>query len=177
MNYSTPTSPYWQANQGRLIELWNEGMPTREIAKHFPEKTTNAVIGRAHRLQKRSVIEPRQSPIKDAPAVGSRLYIERQRARDRTAAAAARRPTLPKLPSEAMAAPSKPPPATAPIVVPRVLYGRVGECAYPIGELRSAGFRFCDEATLPGSSYCGEHHAICRVRVRDRREDEMAAIR
>ena len=38
-------------------------------------------------------------------------------------------------------------------------------CTYPIGDPRSAGFRFCDEPALEGRRYCGRHHALCHLPV------------
>lgn len=57
------------------------------------------------------------------------------------------------------------PPSTAPAV--ERLPGAFSEgCRYPMGDVRAAGFRFCDEprAVYPGgrrSAYCLDHHAIC----------------
>lgn len=57
------------------------------------------------------------------------------------------------------------------VVVAPKLFGRVVDCAWPIGEPGARDFRFCDCPSLPNRPYCEEHVKIAYVRVRDRRED------
>lgn len=42
-------STEWAAATAELVRLWNEGIPAREIGKHFGV-SKDAVIGRVHRL-------------------------------------------------------------------------------------------------------------------------------
>jgi len=60
-------------------------------------------------------------------------------------------------------------PRLAPI--PARPYGRVITCCWPIGEVGTKSFHFCDSPSEPGKPYCGEHTKIAYIKVRDRRED------
>jgi GcrA cell cycle regulator len=44
-------------------------------------------------------------------------------------------------------------------------------CCWPIGEPGTKTFRFCDDASVPGKPYCGEHVKLAYVKIRDRKED------
>jgi GcrA cell cycle regulator len=44
-------------------------------------------------------------------------------------------------------------------------------CCWPIGEPGTKTFQFCDDTSLPGKPYCGEHAKLAYVKIRDRRED------
>lgn len=49
--------------------------------------------------------------------------------------------------------------------------GKSLPCSWPIGVPKTKAFRFCDDVSLPGKSYCDEHQKLAFVKVRDRRQD------
>lgn len=49
------------------------------------------------------------------------------------------------------------------------LFGRLIECCFPIGEVGTPGFRFCEEPHR-NKSYCDEHEAVCWIRLPRRQE-------
>lgn len=167
----TNAGPWTDDVVGRLRALWLEGCTMAEIGLRLG-MTKNAVIGRVHR----SDLPPRPSPIHasaDPPPPAAPAPVTG--------------PTLPPLASLAdapIAAPAAVPPGVSarsvartsagsrPTVVFRpVLYGRVVECCWPIGEPGTPGFRFCEDASEPGRPYCAVHAARAYVRVRERGED------
>jgi hypothetical protein len=74
-----------------------------------------------------------------------------------------RQPRPPRQPLQ----PKPPPP-------PPRLGGRC-ECSYPFGYPREPGFRYCGAPSLPGKSYCAEHHARTHAPVRAAVPAEAAA--
>lgn len=160
------------AEDDRLKELWPEKLSTAAIGREL-HRSKNSVVGRAHRLE----LPSRPSPIVFGPP----------KPRPRPRAGPVTLPPLASTPRAVVRAPerSRPfgvapdavalPPAAArvaPVVEQRTATeGRVVECAWPIGEPGSAGFRFCNERSMPGRSYCAEHARIAYVRVRHREED------
>ena len=161
----------------KLRRLWDAGYVTREIARRLG-RTPSSVIGKSHRLG----LPPRPSPIKRA--AGYVPVPRKPRVRPLRAGAA----TLPPLASTASqisvlppeargpsrAAAPKPPAGTPRPVVERKAPARQdgdptrGTCQYPIG---GRPMRFCGEPCRPKSPYCQHHHELCRIPVRDRRED------
>jgi GcrA cell cycle regulator len=131
--------------------------------------TKNVIVGKAQRLD----LPRRKSPIHlpeggQAPATGPR-----------------RPPTPPPLPPLLSAAPllplacektivswrapAKPKPIPvvgAPPAPSSATYGRIAECAYPIGTPGEPGFRFCCAKTLAGKPYCGPCWDKTHQRVR-----------
>ena len=62
---------------------------------------------------------------------------------------------------------SRPSPAPGPAAPPPPpRYGRVTECAWPIGHPGVRAFHFCDAPTEPGRPYCTEHVKVAYVRER-----------
>jgi GcrA cell cycle regulator len=47
-----------------------------------------------------------------------------------------------------------------------VRVGRVTECCWPVGSPGTRAFRFCDDPTLPGASYCDAHDRVAYIRPR-----------
>ena len=45
-------------------------------------------------------------------------------------------------------------------------------CRWPIGDPRSAGFRFCGRAVVPGQTYCAEHAALAYQAPKPRRSQD-----
>ena len=181
----------------RLRADWAAGYSTAEIARRL-HTSKNAVVGKAHRLD----LPARPSPIRSggpAAGVGARQRAARETAGGAPLPRGARPPMPPdaatlaplaslSAPMPARAAPtppSRPPPSGAmpgrvPMqyvreTAPPARYGRVVECAWPIGEPGTRAFCFCDAASVPGRPYCEDHAQLAYVRVRDRREDAPAA--
>lgn len=145
---STNRGSIWPGADERLTALWLDGMKTAAIARVLGV-SKSAVVGRAHRID----LPERPSPIIRRDPNAPRATAPRVHR--------AKRPTLPPLSTPA-------PPAPPPPVVwirPR------GKCQWPTDEPGSKGFRFCDDSTEPGKSYCEDHCKLAYVRVRDRRED------
>lgn len=142
----------WDAERdARLRDLWTQDDPrlsTREIAVRMA-LSKNAVVGRAHRLG----LPARPSPIilvaaDAAPAPKPRGAPPLRVTLPRPAPSPAPvRPALPTLP--ARLAGSRPARA----------------CRFIAGQPAGLATVYCEAATLPGSSYCPHHHAICHVRV------------
>lgn len=127
----------------------------------------NAIVGKAHRIG----CESRESPIRGHMAAIAK------------ASPPAPPPSLPPLLSakpllplacEATivswraSPPPKPKPMPVPIAVARpVVYGRVSECAWPIGMPGKPGFRFCCDKTEPGKPYCLAHCRDAFIRYQE----------
>jgi GcrA cell cycle regulator len=143
----------------RLRSLWAEGHSTAEIGRRLGV-SKNAVVGKAHRLD----LPDRPSPIR-------RDAVAKARPDPRPPS------NLPRLPSEtptrvpgatalAPAARSDRPPGNPlpPSVPP--LGTHIIPCCWPIGYPGKPGFCFCEERSVPGRPYCGEHCMIAYVRQR-----------
>jgi GcrA cell cycle regulator len=156
----------------QLRDLWAEGLPTAEIGRRMG-MTKHAVIGKANRLG----LAARPSPIKRTGATPVP-----QKAPKVTLpvlpAASVPRVALPRPPVPAVFRTVAVVPAPAPIVraaesdAPQTVFKPRAstDCCWPIGHPRTPGFRFCDEASLPGKPYCEVHYAQAYVRVRLREE-------
>src|SRR5271165_6359411 len=110
----------------RLRSLWAEGHSTAEIGRRLGV-SKNAVVGKVHRLD----LPSRPSPIRPRGSGKPRPGTRR------------RCPTLDELAplsclKRAAGAAREPPPPT-PVVLGKL------PCCWPIGEPRTASFRFCDE--------------------------------
>lgn len=161
----------------RLLTLclgWRAGEKTAALATRLGI-TNNAVVGAVHRLVARGILEARPSlVIRDAD--DPRRTAE-PHARRTIPVPAATLPPLasgneppamrPASPPRFIPAPAPPPPP------PSRPYARITECCWPIGEVGTRGFRFCDAPTEPGRPYCEEHamKAFVRVRPSDRADD------
>jgi GcrA cell cycle regulator len=135
----------------RLRMLWAEGHSASEIGRRLGV-SKNAVVGKVHRLG----LPARPSPIRRDGSGGA----PRRPAPHRVTG-----PTLPPLSSISDMAPGpkrsvsiRPIPARA--VTPPAPKLTTNPCAWPIGEPRSANFRYCDKPTYLGRVYCPEHSAI-----------------
>jgi GcrA cell cycle regulator len=149
---------FWTPERdAELRRLWLQDHPRLsavEIAARMGA-TKNMVVGRVGRfdppLPRReaplAASAPRTAPVRRAAGVirpqGAAAVVVAQ--------ASAVRADAPR-----------PAPAPRPALVarrPDVV--RHKACQFPIGEVREPGFRFCEAATVAGSSYCAHHHAIC----------------
>ncbi len=144
---------------GQLEALWGEGHSTAEIARRMG-LSKNAVVGKAHRLN----LPARPSPIR----VGGVKQPAKPRAAGKVTLAplsSVAAPVVAPVPAPARAVP---PPELRPIaaVVDAVLAPmpavrqavRAGqECCWPMGDPRSASFRWCGAAAMAGRQYCAAH--------------------
>jgi GcrA cell cycle regulator len=148
----------------RLRALWAEGLSTAEIGRRMGV-SKNAVVGKAHRLN----LTARPSPIRrDGEKTPRRRQPRRAHGATLPALAASLAP-MPMLETPRLAERPTPPVLRA-VPAPRP-GGRVTPCCWPIGEPGTRSFRFCDEASMAGKPYCGEHAEKAYVKLRDRRED------
>lgn len=139
-----------EARDARLRDLWMQDSPrlsTHQIGVALG-LSKNAIVGRARRLglpgRPSPILPPRveAAPATPRGAPPVRLTLPRP-----APSPAAVRPALPALP--ARLAGSRPSRA----------------CRYIAGKPAGLATVYCEAATLPGSSYCPHHHAICHVRV------------
>lgn len=117
-----------------MVNLIDAGLSSTKVARKLgPHFTRNMVIGKAKRMGKRL------NPIKGgyhhtAQAVKP---ITKQHVRHKVMAITQRKANFAA--------------ANATLAL------RDDQCRWPIGELESDEFRFCDCVNVPGSPYCGEH--------------------
>lgn len=133
-------------DMARLRELWDEGVSATECGRLLG-RSKNSIIGKAHRLG----FTLRPSPIKrDGAPRPPRICRPRYP-----------RVTLAPITRPAVIAP------TAPVVIakpsPPPPLPRQTKCCWPLGEVKSSGFRFCDEPAKPGKSYCTDHCKLAYV--------------
>ena len=126
----------------QLRSLWAQGLSASQIGLRIA-KTRSAVLGKVHRLN----LPPRPPPIRPRQAT--------------KAPAAPTRPKPPGRPTSTVARRPKTEPPPAPPEPPRQVAG--DGCAWPIGEPRRPGFRFCGAARQPGRSYCAGHVRIAYI--------------
>lgn len=158
----------------QLRQLWTEGHGTAEIGRRLGV-SKNAIVGKAHRLD----LDGRPSPIR-RPAPGqppAAVHYPRLQP-----------PPLPPLAS-LMAPPARvlmlPPPrpvaaiaqaiamtVSEPPAQPPPTHQRrpAPSCCWPIGEPGTPAFRFCDDLSELGKSYCSEHNKLAYVHVRTSRK-------
>jgi GcrA cell cycle regulator len=184
MTYPNGVSEFWQAHDARLIELWNvtPKLSVVEIGARLGV-TKNAVVGRAHRLCARGLIEARPSPIRPPRDPNAPPRERRPRTRKPRQVSA----MLPPLPS-GMATP----PAVsrslgtinhrAGIVLPSKApkpepyrMGKVILCCWPITKDRP--HRFCDEPSARGLPYCPDHCQLAYVANPTKRADYVETER
>ena len=70
-------------------------------------------------------------------------------------------------------------PVRAVTVAPPVIYKRVIECLFPLGEPGAPGYRSCGEKSQPGRPYCEDHckAAFIKIHRAPREEDANYTIR
>lgn len=114
----------------------------------------------------RPVANPFAVPVRLTPKLECTSYKPRGGDRDERVSVGSIPLHYPEIPSntrEQVATPAEPLPATpsfrapAPKIEAPVKYGRVIECCWPIGQPGTAGFRFCEVASLPATPYCQDH--------------------
>ena len=143
-----------------LKKFWSEGLSTAEIGRLI-NKSKNAVVGKAHRLElsaRPSPIKKKSSPAKKASASSSDTK-----------------------PSSKQSAPVKAAPATKVVESKKKASGPL--CQWPYGHPDSPEFKFCLRPVMNGKPYCLEHSQIAYIpasrkgeaREAERRAQLMAA--
>ncbi|MCB9988239.1 MAG: gcrA cell cycle regulator family protein [Rhodospirillales bacterium] len=117
-----------------LKKLWGEGRTAAEIAKELGDVTRNAVIGKAHRLKLSNRVSPIQQNTKK---VTSKIAVEEK-------------PKAARLAKPVMRDPVKTDGVTMAELTPKM-------CRWPMGDPKSADFRFCGCNSVPSMPYCEEH--------------------
>ncbi len=161
----------WPADKiAQLRALWpDRSLGGAEIGRRIG-MSKSAVVGKAHRLG----LPGRPSPIKARdPGAPPRS----------APAPPAPRHTLPPLPSanpkrlvpaalnRPLASVPRPPRVVtrqppAPVAFATAHTGRVNPCCWPIGDIGTREFHFCDDPTLPGRVYCEDHDNRAHGRAR-----------
>jgi GcrA cell cycle regulator len=151
-----------------LRELWGKGLSTTEIALRMGVSKMT-VVGKAHRLD---------LPAKPRPLEKKRPGRTLEMNHDKRIVP----PLNDIMPLSAkQSSAGGEPPATPTRVAPSVpaldsgrLFSPVeivvvgnNQCCFPFGHPRTAGFKFCCKASVPGKPYCPECMAVAYVRVRD----------
>lgn len=164
----------------QICDGWDGGESTTRMGRRLG-LSKNAIVGKAHRLMAYNLLNPKPSPIIRGPngpqTLEARRAIKALHDANRTAP---HRSTLPPLPSVAalpvFTVPLPPRPARIktpspfsdrvyrPVVVSAVPaprpYGRVVDCCWPIGDVGTKEFRYCDMPSDPGRPYCEAHVKI-----------------
>lgn len=151
----------------QLRALWFQEISTAEIGRRMG-LSKNAIVGKAGRLD----LPARPSPIRrdpSKPALPPGMRQRQQRAGKTTL------PPLRLIDAPPRPTPPKPvflaPPPPLVVFKPR----SPSTCCWPIGEPGTRTFRFCDDVSIAGKPYCGEHAKIAYIRRS--REDEPVAWR
>ena len=132
----------------QLRSLWTQGLSASQIGLRIA-KTRSAVLGKVHRLD----LPPRPPPIK--PHQAAKPLAAPPRPKPPRQAPKGQRPPRKTEPiPDAQALPAAPEP-------PR--QGAGDGCAWPIGEPRRPGFRFCGAERQPGRSDCAGHVRIAYI--------------
>ena len=135
-----------------LRGLWCQTDPqltTNQIADRMGI-SKNAIVGKAHR----EGLPGRPSPIKRDGVLSEKSTARALRRRTQRP-----RETIPVVASLAVPVEVKPEPVT----VFRPL--SAAPCCFPLGDPGTKSFRFCDEPSVVGKPYCGEHCDIAYVKV------------
>lgn len=149
----------------QLKELWADGVATREIGRIIG-KTKGAVIGRANRLKlpPRAPGRPSKARIKKSPTPRQRKRaqaIAQVPAKSPKVQAAIKQAggiaawTRAKV--DAPPAYTLPMPAADDVARKALVDLEPGECHWPVGDPKQAGFGFCGCRAVPGRPYCAGH--------------------
>ncbi|MGE0714831.1 MAG: GcrA family cell cycle regulator [Alphaproteobacteria bacterium] len=151
-----------------LRDAWARGLSASRIAERLGGGATrNAVIGKAHRLK----LAPRPNPIVRRP----KQPVKRARRRRTSGLAEAPFST----PADVVARRRAAAEARAMPAGPRACYDPSNpghdprDCRFPIGDMSTPTWHYCQEPQAPRSPYCPTHHAV--VYRRDGQADGDAA--
>lgn len=153
-----------------LRDMWGHGFSASEIAKKLGGLTRNAVIGKAHRLK----LSGRPSPIRreDGEAVAKAPVVRAKPVGKKVMLRAAPTMPLPNLTQRSPVPVVKRVAETSKSAVPP-LKTTEHQCRWPMGDPRSADFKFCGCNAVEGLPYCLDHAKVAYQNFgRSRRRDE-----
>jgi GcrA cell cycle regulator len=158
----------------RLRSLWAEGLSTAEIGRRMGV-SKNAVIGKSHRLD----LPARPSPIRRdgarKPPAPRRLPCPNLTELQNRPVSASTPLPVRTVPGDIHPDPAEAAPPTQIVretmPVSTAILG-TQPCCWPIGELGTRGFRFCEVPNEAGKPYCPEH---CRIAYRRKEPRQKAA--
>lgn len=140
-----------------LKKLWTEGRTASEIAKELGGVTRNAVIGKVHRLGLSGRPSPIKRRTKKAEAKRSAALKTKKTA---TAVTPIRKKQDVFIPADGGAG---------------LLELKESMCKWPLGDPKTADFRFCGQKKTSGLPYC-EHHAAVAYQGSKRRKTLKTSI-
>lgn len=169
-----PTGTGWpEADRQLALKLWRDGLSATQIAKQFPGKTRNAIIGLVNRAGLARGLG-RQSSLE----LGAKMARAKQA---KAALSLAGRNPLGRKVKALMAVPKGPGPIQPPMLVTErvelpdepaglatVLTVCDGMCRWPIGDPLGPGFTLCGQPTA--RTYCQTHHERAHQAPKDRSE-------
>lgn len=160
-------SNWTAARVGQLTELWGTALSAREIAatmggfEHMPDNGRNAVLGKAHRMG----LPPRiDNKVIEAKKAQQKIYRERQRQE----AVVEHSPRVKKTAALAVVVPF-----LGSLGIPLMAL-RPRQCKFIAAEPPGPDYLACGNPTRDGSSYCADHHKLCRIPRGQRRPDKGA---
>jgi GcrA cell cycle regulator len=137
----------WTEERVELLQrLWGQGYSASQIANQLQGVSRNAVIGKIHRLAKRS----------EAKAARVRTGVMAAPVARRRPAPEARRIAPPEWALRPHGRPmlvEEPGLATCSTLAPHM-------CRWPIGDPDETGFSFCGRGSEPGRPYCPGHSRL-----------------
>jgi GcrA cell cycle regulator len=146
----------WTDERVELLQkLWGQGYSASQIANQLQGVTRNAVIGKIHRLGKRS-----QAKAARVRTRGFGAPVARRRPVLSSAAPEARRATPPDWafrPHQRATIHEEPGLAICTTLAAHM-------CRWPIGDPDTAGFTFCGRTSDNGRSYCEGHSRLAYKR-------------
>lgn len=165
----------WSAADIDLLRgLWDEGFSASEIGRRMG-LSKNSIVGKSHRLNLPSRPSPihrtgEYRPPRPPRVIPALPKLESQLVAplpivgvDPTVVVLRERPL--NAPKPVIVAPEPPPPT---IYKPLPSYG----CTWPIGEPCTREFRYCDEPSEPGRSYCTDHARVAYQPIKRRAPSE-----
>jgi GcrA cell cycle regulator len=158
-----PAHVWFPAEDQRLAELWDQGLPSSVIGKRMA-MTKGSVLGRAHRL----ALTPRPNP--KLPSNPARAAERAARAAAKLAAVA--QPPEPETPCAGNVVAPEPMPETT----PRAANDNRNTCQWPIGHPKRPGFRLCSASAEPTKPYCLVHCRIAFIGYRRQQHTETEFV-
>ncbi len=175
----------------RLRLLWSQGLSTAKIGRRLGV-SKNAIIGKAKRIG----LPERQSPIRRSSNKGAPRTRQTKAPATLPPLTSLAQPVVHPKPAPLATEPEAPAPPvlTAAEIVhenplpPRPMYVPPIEstqaahtteqrsCCWPLGDVGTRSFRFCDAPIATRKPYCSTHAKEAYVKARDRRENADAFI-
>ncbi len=131
----------WEESEMQLIrDEWAGGKTAAEIAAQLDGRTSNAVIGKIHRLGLPMRRTPSECQKPKKKAENKRAAVSHETVADSHVSAERYQPE------------------ETPANLVSLLDLKRGQCAWPFGDPKEPGFGFCGQACRQGSQYCAGHH-------------------